>query len=154
MMDVRMRAENFQIIDAKENLRSEAYGKAFVNFFGMMKGRLDNLQMRGRLDVLGSTDMTYILRDAPLTTDNRLNELVTFVNFSDSTKVQVSRPPINGVSMEIIRSIPLLMPSSRKIQKKKMTVMANPKNKGIAVLNDLIQNFFITTTPHLDILIS
>ena len=57
--------------------------------------------MRGRLDVLGSTDMTYILRDAPLTTDNRLNELVTFVNFSDSTKVQVNRPPINGVSMDL-----------------------------------------------------
>lgn len=100
-LDVRMRAQNFQLINAKENARSETYGKAFVNFFGMMKGRLDNLQMRGRLDVLGSTDMTYILRDAPLTTDNRLNELVTFVNFSDSTKVQVNRPPINGVSMDL-----------------------------------------------------
>ena len=67
-MDVRMRAENFQVIDAKEHSKSEVFGKTFVNFMGMMRGELSNLMMRGRLDVLGSTDMTYILRDSPLTT--------------------------------------------------------------------------------------
>ena len=55
MLDIRMRAENFKIIDAKENARSEAYGKAFVNFYGMMNGPVDNLRMRGKLDVLGNT---------------------------------------------------------------------------------------------------
>lgn len=104
-LDVRMRARDFELINAKENARSETYGKAFVNFFGMMRGPLDNLRMRGKLDVLGSTDMTYILRDSPLTTDNRLNELVTFVDFTDTTQVQVSRPPINGLDMDLSISI-------------------------------------------------
>ena len=33
-MSLKMRAKNYQIINAKENSRSIAYGKAFVNFFG------------------------------------------------------------------------------------------------------------------------
>src|SRR3712207_1232484 len=95
-MDVRMRARNFEIINAKENLRSEAFGKAFVNFFARMNGPIDNLQMRGKLDVLGSTDMTYILRDSPLTTDNQLDELVKFTDFTDSTRQTAQRPPLSG----------------------------------------------------------
>ena len=105
MMDVRMRAENFEIIDAKENLRSEAYGKAFVNLYGMMSGPVDNLQMRGRLDVLGSTDLTYILRDSPLTTDNQLDELVKFTDFADSAKLSVTRPTLSGFSMDMTLNI-------------------------------------------------
>lgn len=33
MLDVRMRAQNFLLVDAKENARSEAFGKAYVNFW-------------------------------------------------------------------------------------------------------------------------
>lgn len=105
MFDLRMRARNFQIINAKENPRSETYGKAFVNFFGTMRGPADKLQMRGKLDVLGSTDMTYILRDSPLTTDNRLNELVTFTDFNDTAKVVVAKPQIGGMNMDLSISI-------------------------------------------------
>ena len=47
-LDVRMRADNFRIIDAKENARSEAYGKAFVNFRGLMRGPLNNLWLGER----------------------------------------------------------------------------------------------------------
>ena len=42
--------------------------------------------MRGRLDVLGTTDMTYMLLDSPLSADNRLNDLVKFTDFTDSTQ--------------------------------------------------------------------
>ncbi len=100
-LDLKMRAENFQLINAKENPRSEAYGKAFVNFFGMMKGPLEGLQMRGKLDVLGSTDMTYVLRDSPLSTDNQLDELVRFTNFNDSIEEVVIRPQITGLDMDL-----------------------------------------------------
>ena len=100
-MDVRMRATNYEIIDAKENYRSEVYGKVFVNFYGQMQGELSNLQLRGKLDVLDATDMTYVLRDSPLTTDNQLDELVMFTDFSDSTKTLADRPPLTGFNMSI-----------------------------------------------------
>ena len=61
--------------------------------------------MRGKLDVLGSTDMTYVLKDSPITTDNQLEDLVKFTNFADSTTMDVERPPLNGFSMDMSISI-------------------------------------------------
>ena len=101
ILDVRMRTENFLLIDAKENYRSEAYGKAFVNFFGRMGGPIDNLKMRGKLDVLGATDLTYVLRDSPLTTDNQMEGLVKFTDFKDSTQEVIDRPPLTGLDMDM-----------------------------------------------------
>ena len=99
--DLRMRAQNYQIIGAKENPKSVAYGKAFVNVFASMRGPVDNLSMRGRLEVLGSTDMRYVLRDTPLTTDNQLDELVKFTDFSDTTQTVVQRPALTGFQMDM-----------------------------------------------------
>ena len=101
MVNVRMRAQDFQLIGAKENPQSIAYGKAFVNVFASMRGPVDDLNMRGRLEVLGSTDMGYVLRDSPLTTDNQLNELVKFTDFSDTTQVVVERPVLTGLHMDM-----------------------------------------------------
>lgn len=100
-LDVKMRAQNFLLIDAKENYRSEAYGKAYVNFFGRMGGLVDNLKMRGKLDVLDATDLTYVLRDSPLTTDNQMDDLVKFTDFKDSTQETIERPPLTGLDMDL-----------------------------------------------------
>ncbi|MBR6016030.1 MAG: translocation/assembly module TamB domain-containing protein, partial [Prevotella sp.] len=100
-LDLRLRAQNFLLIDAKENPRSEAYGKAYVNYYGNINGELSNLKMRGKVDVLGSTDLVYILRDSPLTTDNHLDELVRFVDFADTTQTVVHRPDLSGFTMDM-----------------------------------------------------
>ena len=105
MTNLRLRAQNYQIIDAKENRQSIAYGKAFVNFFARISGTLDNMNMRGRIDVLGSTDMSYVLRDSPLTTDNQLDELVKFTDFSDSTLTVVERPQLTGFKMDMTLNV-------------------------------------------------
>ncbi len=104
-LDLRMSARNFQLINSKEQPNSEAYGKAFVNFFSRINGPVDALTMRGKLDVLGSTDMTYVLRDSPLAMDNRLEELVQFVNFNDTVPQTVTRPSLNGFTMDLSMSI-------------------------------------------------
>ena len=101
MVDLKMRARDYQIIGEKENNKSVAYGKAYVNIDGTIKGLIDNLVMKGKLDVLGKTDMGYILRDSPITTDNRLDELVRFRDFSDTTQVEIVRPPITGFTMDM-----------------------------------------------------
>lgn len=105
MLNVRMRAQNFLLIDAKENARSEAFGKAYVNFFGSMQGPLSNLKMMGKLDVLGKTDMTYVLRESELTTDNQLDELVKFTNFKTGKEVVVQKPVLEGFDMLMSISI-------------------------------------------------
>ena len=104
-LKIRMMTRNFMVINAKENSKSEAFGKAFVNFVGNMEGPLDALSMRGRVSVLGATDMTYVLRDSPLATDNRLDELVKFVDFNDSTEQVVTRPQLTGFNMDLTLSV-------------------------------------------------
>ena len=104
-MDMQMRARNLLLINAKQQPRSLAFGKAFVNFFARMQGPIESLRMRGRLDVLGSTDMTYMLLDSPLSTDNRLEELVKFTDFSDTTQTIVTRPVPTGLDADLNISI-------------------------------------------------
>jgi hypothetical protein len=100
-MDMRMRARNLLLINSKQEAKSIAWGKAYVNFLARMQGPLEQLKMRGRLDVLGTTDMTYLLLDSPLSTDNRLDELVKFTDFSDSLVVIETRPMPTGFEADL-----------------------------------------------------
>ncbi|MBR4275737.1 MAG: translocation/assembly module TamB domain-containing protein [Prevotella sp.] len=104
-LDMRMRAQNFQLIDAKETSRSEAYGEMYVNFFIFIRGELDKLMARGKIDILPSTNLYYILRDSPITTDNRLKELVTFTDFQNGDSITVSRPTVDGMDMNFNISV-------------------------------------------------
>lgn len=100
-MNMRLSGNNVQIINAKETPKSIAFGKGFVNMFGVLQGELDRLRMRGRVEVLPTTDMSYVLRDAPLTSDNQLDELVKFTDFTDTTAVVITRPAPSGFEMEM-----------------------------------------------------
>lgn len=106
LINLTMLAKNYQIINARQTKHSLAYGKAFVNFGGYVRGNLENMKMRGQLDVLGKTDLTYILKDSPLNTDDQLKELVTFTDFRDTTAVaNVNRPPVSGLDMLLMMNI-------------------------------------------------
>ena len=70
-----------------------------------MQGSLSNLKMMGKLDVLGKTNMTYILRESELTTDNQLEELVKFTNFKSGKEVVVQKPTLDGFDMLLSMSI-------------------------------------------------
>ena len=100
-LDVRLQARDFLLINSKQTTGSQVFGKGYVNFFSMMRGPLDHLNFRGRLDVLGSTDLTYLLLDSPLSTDNQLDELVRFTDFSDTTQTVVHRPVPGGLEMNL-----------------------------------------------------
>ena len=104
-VDLRLRARNFQLINAKQQKESVAYGRMFVNFFARLSGNLDQLSMRGRLDVLGTTDLNYILLDSPLSTDNQMDELVRFTDFSDTIQAVVLRPESEALDLDMQLSI-------------------------------------------------
>lgn len=97
--DIRMRAENFLIVDAKETRNSEAYGKGYVNLYARADGELQSLNVRGRMDVLSNTNLFYILRDSPITTDNRLKELVTFTDIDRDDNITVIRPSVDAMKV-------------------------------------------------------
>ena len=95
-MDFNMKAKNFELINTRKKAQSMIFGKVYTNFLGTLKGTTDNLAIRGKLEVLDRTDMTYILKDSPLSVDDRLNSLVEFVSFKDSTQTMQTKPAPEG----------------------------------------------------------
>ncbi|MBQ9356217.1 MAG: translocation/assembly module TamB domain-containing protein [Prevotella sp.] len=101
-LNLRMTARNLMLINSKQKKKSVAYGKMFVNFGARLVTENDLMSMRGRLSVLGTTDLNYILLDSPLSTDNQMDELVSFVDFSDTTAVAtVLKPAPDGFDMDL-----------------------------------------------------
>ncbi len=96
-----MKANNYELINSKRKRESLVFGKVFANFDGSLRGTTDNLYIRGQLDVLGNTDMTYILKDSPLTVEDQLSGLVQFVNFEDSLAVAPEEASIMGLDLTL-----------------------------------------------------
>lgn len=88
-VNLQMNARNFELINAKRTKESLVYGKLYVDFASMVKGSPENLTMRGNMNILGNSDFTYILKDSPLTVEDRLSETVTFVDFRDTAQVDL-----------------------------------------------------------------
>ena len=83
--DLQMRATEYELLNAKKNRNSVLHGKVFINLYSTIKGELSSPTVRGTMNVLGNTDVTYILKDSPLAVEDRLGNMVTFVNFNDTT---------------------------------------------------------------------
>lgn len=87
-LSIDIAAKNYKLIDAPQSHTALAYGKVYVDMNARAWGTLDDLKVRGRLAVLGNTDVTYVLRDSPITVQDQLSDIVTFSDFSDTTQVQ------------------------------------------------------------------
>lgn len=113
--DLTFRARNFTVLNAKRTLSTMLYGKAYVNMFSRVTGSLNNLAVRGGIQVLGNTDVTYVLQDTPLTVEDRLSDIVTFTDFHEAKKARpqfaadsIRQAPVKqftGVSMNMSLSI-------------------------------------------------
>ena len=95
-MDFAMRANNFELINTRKKAKSMVFGKVYSNFVGTLKGTTSDLSVRGKLEVLDRTDVTYVLKDSPLSVDDRLHDLVQFVSFRDSAQHTEVRQAAEG----------------------------------------------------------
>ena len=94
--NLTLRAQNYTLL----------YGKIFVDLNATVRGPLDGLTMRGNMNLLGNTDVTYVLTDSPLTVEDRLGELVTFTSFTDTTSVQATEVPTMSLGgMDMLMSV-------------------------------------------------
>ena len=58
--------------------------------------------MRGNMNLLGTTDVTYVLTDSPLTVEDRLDGLVQFTSFADTVSTdeeEVTMMSLGGMDM-------------------------------------------------------
>jgi len=101
-LDLGFKAKNFQIVNAHKTKQSIVFGKVFVNLDAALKGNTSLMRLKGDIDVLGNTNVTYIMKDSPLTVEDRLEGLVEFVDFSDTATVSKTEfQPIGGLFMNM-----------------------------------------------------
>ncbi len=103
-VNASLAANNYELINARKTAQAVAYGKVYVDLNAMLRGTLDDLRMYGRLQVLGNTDLTYVLTDSPLTVEDQLADLVEFVDFTDTVTVVAQkreRPQNINVTMNV-----------------------------------------------------
>lgn len=99
-LNLGITARDFNLINAPKRKGAEAYGKVYVDLFGRMQGTLNDLNIRGRLNINGKTNVTYVMKDSPLVVDDQLNSLVTFTDFSDTTETAPTVLPEQNIKMD------------------------------------------------------
>lgn len=104
-LDLGLTGHNFELINTQRKARSMVFGKVYTNIDATLRGTPEFMSVRGRLEVLDRTNVTYILKDSPLSVDDRLGDLVQFVNFEDSTLVETAPPPVGGFDMSVTLSV-------------------------------------------------
>lgn len=100
--NLNLQARNYTLLNAKRTRESMVYGKVQVDLTGTVSGPLNALKMRGNMNLLGTTDVTYVLTDSPLTVEDRLDGLVSFVSFRDTlsaASAPVANVPLGGMDM-------------------------------------------------------
>lgn len=106
MADLKLSADNLQLLNVKRNNESLVYGKLFVNLNATAKGPVDALTMRGNLELLGNTNVTYVLKDSPLTVQDRMSDMVTFVSFADTVRSRMpKKPPLPLGGLDMLMTI-------------------------------------------------
>lgn len=107
IFDLKLNADNFQLINNNQRAHSDLYGKLFMNMHASARGPLDHFNVNAGVTILKNTDVTYSIPQttAQLTSHNT-SGIVKFVNFNDTVLVQredTVAPP--SVSMRILAGL-------------------------------------------------
>lgn len=87
--DLSISGTNFQVVNASRNMGSQVYGVAAVNADVTIKGALDRLVVRGDIDVLRTTNVTYLMGGASTDIESQKQDVVTFIAFTDSLAMEL-----------------------------------------------------------------
>lgn len=101
-LDMRFTAKDFLVVNSPKTKESLLYGKVYSDIDATLKGTTDFMRLNGKLNVLNGTNMTYIMKDSPLTVEDQLSGLVEFVDFSDTAKIEKDEiQPPGGIFMSL-----------------------------------------------------
>ena len=104
-MSLSLYGYNFKLIEAKRTRKSLLFGNVYGDIMFRVHGSMEDLTVRGVVNVLSQTDMTYIMTESTISQGDRLDDIVTFVDFSlppDTTKV---KSKAMGIDMNVALKI-------------------------------------------------
>ena len=101
-LSMSLYGKNFEVMNAPRTRKAALFGKVLGDFFVRVTGTTDDMTVRGMVSVLSATDMTYIMTNTPLTIDYRLDDIVTFVDFSLPPEPEtVAEHKFSGIDMRV-----------------------------------------------------
>lgn len=103
---LNLTARNADILQPTPTRETLLYGKAIVNGNIAMEGPFNALSIAGNLQLQPGSSIHYIYKDAILTANNQLDNVVTFISFdADTTSLPKTRRKANSLNMNLILSI-------------------------------------------------
>ncbi|MDO4336208.1 MAG: translocation/assembly module TamB domain-containing protein [Bacteroidales bacterium] len=104
--DLGLKAKDFMLINNDKRSHSEIYGKLMLDLTASARGPMQHFNINADVNVLGSTDVTY---SVPQTTaelrQQDAGEVVKFVNFSDTAKVEIVDSVAPMLAMRIVAGL-------------------------------------------------
>ena len=106
-MSLSLNGRNFKLIEAKPTRNSLLHGDMYGDFFARVIGSTKDLTVRGLVRVLPTTNITYILSETALYQTDRLEDIVTFVDFDapPPPKESIPKNTYMGIDMNLVLSI-------------------------------------------------
>lgn len=89
-VDLALHAADFQAVNVARTERTAVYGTAYLDLDATARGPVDELAVRGRVALLGGTDITYVMQDSPMDVRERPQQVVSFVSFDE---LDTQEPP-------------------------------------------------------------
>jgi len=92
---------NFKLIESKRTRKSVLFGNVYGDIMFRVNGPLDDMSIRGVVNVLSKTDMTYIMAESTISQGDRLDDIVTFVDFNAPPDTTTVKPKAVGIDMNV-----------------------------------------------------
>ena len=103
---LNLTARNTNILQTTPTSEASLYGKAIVSGNITLEGPFNALSIKGNLQLRPSSSIHYTYKDAILTANNQLANVVTFVSFdADTPSLSKTRQRTNSLNMNVILSI-------------------------------------------------
>lgn len=101
-IDLKLEARDMQILGSNKSKRTDLYGKGFIDVDADIKGNLSRLDVDAKLNLLGGSNVTYIIPNATSAiTSYNTEGMVKFVDFSDTIKVANEEQTVEAIALNL-----------------------------------------------------
>ncbi len=102
-VDLNITGNDVELLNVRKSTDQMVYGRLNLGINTSVTGPVDRLKVRGDINLLSGTSVNYILQDSPISNKNRIDDLVTFSSFADTTSYDLQLAPkpitLSGIDM-------------------------------------------------------
>ncbi len=100
-MSLSLYGYGFKLIEAKRSKKAVLFGDIYGDIMFRVNGSMTDLSIRGAINILSKTNMTYVMTETPLSQGDRLEDIVEFVDFNAPPDTVTVKPQAMGIDMRV-----------------------------------------------------